>query len=127
MTLAVLFGAVVGLGLFVLVRALMPSRRGAVAQVARIDALRAAGPVSGGAPRAAGADRRCAERLGDRVAAFYLQQGWEQRSLRADLAVLDRGWEAFLATKVLLSRGRAVLRAVPLRHRLVARLRLAAR
>ena len=40
--------------------------------------------------------------VGLRVSEFYLQQGWEQRSLRADLAVLDRSWEKFLATKVLL-------------------------
>jgi Flp pilus assembly protein TadB len=38
-----------------------------------------------------------------RIAEFYRQQGWEQRSLRADLAVLERGWESFLATKVLLA------------------------
>ncbi len=41
--------------------------------------------------------------VGARVAEFYMQQGWEQRSLRADLAVLDRSWENFLATKVLLA------------------------
>ncbi len=99
MTLTVLFGAVAGLGLYVLVRALLPSRRGAVAQVARIDALRAARP-SGGAAAGPGGVR---ERIGHRVAAFYLQQGWQQRSLRADLAVLERGWEGFLATKVMLA------------------------
>lgn len=100
MTAAVFFGAVAGLGIYVLLRALLPARRGAVAQVARIDALRAARPSSGGGPVAAPGGLRA--RLGDRVAAFYLQQGWQQRSLRADLAVLDRSWESFLATKVML-------------------------
>ncbi|MDJ0342482.1 type II secretion system F family protein [Streptomyces sp. H10-C2] len=97
--LTILFGALAGLGIFALVRALTPNKRGAVATVAQIDALRAAGPAGGPAPRAIDAKGR----IGQRVAAFYLQRGWEQRSLRADLAVLDRSWEAFLATKVLLS------------------------
>lgn len=92
-------GAAVGLGVFVLIRALMPSKRSPVSTIAQIDALRAAGPMAnpvGPAPT----DLR--GRIGQRVAAFYLQQGWEQRSLRADLAVLDRGWEGFLATKIVL-------------------------
>jgi Flp pilus assembly protein TadB len=99
-TFTVLVGAACGLGVFALVRALMPSRRSAVATVARIDALRAAGP-GGGATAAPAHGVRA--KLGERVAAFYLQQGWEQRSLRADLAVLERSWEGFLATKVVLS------------------------
>ncbi|MCM2419970.1 MULTISPECIES: type II secretion system F family protein [unclassified Streptomyces] len=97
--LTVTVGAIAGLGIFALVRALMPNRRGAVATVAQIDALRAAGPSNGPAPRATDLKGR----LGQRVSAFYLQQGWEQRSLRADLAVLDRSWDSFLATKVMLS------------------------
>ncbi len=100
MTFAVLAGAVLGLGVYVLVRALMPTRRGAVAQVARIDALRATSRTTSGIPAGSGGWRT---RVGQRVADFYVSQGWQQRSLRADLAVLDRSWEAFLATKVLLS------------------------
>jgi Flp pilus assembly protein TadB len=93
-------GGAVGLGVFALIRALMPSRRSSVSTVAQIDALRAAAPTSG--PVAAEpSDFR--GRIGQRIAQFYLQQGWEQRSLRADLAVLDRTWESFLATKILLS------------------------
>ncbi|MFG1809013.1 type II secretion system F family protein [Streptomyces sp. NPDC049040] len=97
--LAALLGAVTGLGVFALIRALAPRRRSAAATIAEIDALRAAGPASGPAPRAG--DVR--GRLGQRLAAFYREQGWEMRSLRADLAVLDRSWEAFLATKILLA------------------------
>jgi Flp pilus assembly protein TadB len=110
MTLAVLAGAAFGFGIFVLVRALMPGRRGAVAQVARIDALRAARPAASGTGTGARAGAAPAgglagarARIGQRVADFYVQQGWQQRSLRADLAVLERSWEAFLATKVLLA------------------------
>ncbi|MDT9690580.1 type II secretion system F family protein [Streptomyces sp. P9(2023)] len=108
LTLPVVIGAVLGLGVYTLVRALVPSKRGAVATVARIDAMRARGvayessfrrPVNG-RPGRLGALR---ERVGTRVADFFVQQGWELRSLRSDLAVLDRSWENFLATKVLLS------------------------
>ncbi|MEV6007586.1 type II secretion system F family protein [Streptomyces sp. NPDC051976] len=97
--LSCVVGALVGLGVFALIRALMPSSRSAVSTVAQIDALRAAGPASGPAT-AVPTDLR--GRIGQRIAAFYLQQGWELRSLRADLAVLDRSWEGFLATKIML-------------------------
>lgn len=106
MTMMVLIGAVFGLGVYLLIRALLPSRRGAVATVARVDALRSRGAVHAPIRESAPATGRLAPlraRVGARVAAFYLQQGWELRSLRADLAVLDRGWESFLATKVLLA------------------------
>jgi Flp pilus assembly protein TadB len=93
-------GGAVGLGVFALIRALMPSRRSSVSTVAQIDALRAAAPTSGPVATEATDFRG---RIGQRIAQFYLQQGWEQRSLRADLAVLDRTWESFLATKILLS------------------------
>ncbi|AZS89894.1 type II secretion system protein [Streptomyces griseoviridis] len=100
----VLVGAILGLGVYVLVRALVPSKRSAVSQVARIDAMRARGAAYESARKAAEQGRVGSLRaeVGLRVSEFYLQQGWEQRSLRADLAVLDRSWENFLATKVLL-------------------------
>ena len=97
--LSCLVGGVFGLGVFALIRALAPSRRSATATIAQIDAMRAAGPSGGPAPRATDLQGR----IGQRIAAFYLEQGWELRSLRADLAVLDRSWENFLATKIMLS------------------------
>ncbi|MGA4840277.1 type II secretion system F family protein [Streptomyces sp. G45] len=108
LTLPILIGATLGLGVFALIRALMPSRRSAVATVARIDAMRARGAAYESAHRApegedTGRFATLRARVGVRVAEFYVQQGWEQRSLRADLAVLDRSWERFLATKVLLA------------------------
>ncbi|MEU2562796.1 type II secretion system F family protein [Streptomyces longispororuber] len=107
LTLPILIGATLGLGIYALVRAVVPTRRSAVATVARIDAMRARGAAYESAHRApdtTGSGRFGAlrARVGARVAEFYVQQGWEQRSLRADLAVLDRSWEKFLATKVLL-------------------------
>jgi Flp pilus assembly protein TadB len=70
--------------------------------VARVDALRAAAPTHHHGP-AEPVTPGLRAQLGQHVAEFYLRQGWEQRSLRSDLAVLDRGWESFLATKVVLA------------------------
>ncbi|MFG3286085.1 type II secretion system F family protein [Streptomyces sp. NPDC048111] len=100
----VLIGAVLGLGVYVLIRALTRTKRSAVSQVARIDAMRQAGSVYTPRPDAQDSGRLAGVRsgVGARVAELYLRQGWEQRSVRADLAVLDRSWERFLATKVLL-------------------------
>jgi Flp pilus assembly protein TadB len=106
LTLPIVVGVVLGLGFYALIRALMPTRRSAVAQVARIDALRARGTAYESARQTKDAQGRFGTvraRIGVRVSEFYLQQGWEQRSLRADLAVLERSWENFLATKVLLA------------------------
>ncbi|MER5973395.1 type II secretion system F family protein [Streptomyces sp. NPDC002055] len=105
MTTTVLIGAVFGLGVYILVRALVPTRRSSLSTLAEIDRMRARG-VSHSAQNAttdSGKLGGLRSDVGRRVADFYLQQGWEQRSLRADLAVLDRSWESFLATKVLLA------------------------
>jgi Flp pilus assembly protein TadB len=109
----VLSGAVFGLGLYALIRALVPSHRGPVSTVARIDALRMRGGAGPGyvpnPSRLADQGKKNSryddlqERIGERVADVYLQRGWELRSLRADLALLDRSFENFLATKVVLS------------------------
>ncbi|GGV67201.1 type II secretion system protein [Streptomyces longisporoflavus] len=110
LTMPIVIGAIMGLGIYALVRALMPSKRSAVATVARIDAMRARGAAyeshrapAGNGKKGAGRLDSTRSRVGERMAEFYLQQGWEQRSLRADLAVLDRSWEKFLATKTLLA------------------------
>jgi len=92
-----LLGAVVGLGVYLLIRALLPGRRSAAGTVAQIDALRELGLY---AVDPAGGKRSVKEAIGQRAAEFYARQGWQQRSLRADLAILDRGWETFLATKI---------------------------
>ena len=105
MTAELLIGAVFGLGVYLLLRYLLPSRRGAAATVAHIDAMRA---YSGQGPAVATEEHEgllapLRALVGTRVSEFYLRQGWEQRSLRADLAILERGWEGFLATKTLLA------------------------
>ncbi|WP_431985279.1 type II secretion system F family protein [Streptomyces qinglanensis] len=106
-TLTALTGALVGLGLFLLVRALAPGKRSTVASVAEIDALRARAAAhqqgAQGTPEETGRFAAFRAQIGARVAELYLRQGWEQRSLRSDLEVLERSWEKFLATKVLLA------------------------
>jgi Flp pilus assembly protein TadB len=92
----VIIGGFCGFGLFIFIRALIPSRPGAAARVARIDALRARGQF--GAPAARPDALR--ERIGWQIAQFYARRGWEQRSVRADLALLERSWQQFLVTKV---------------------------
>lgn len=90
-------GAAVGLGVFLFIRALAPRRRSAAGTVAQIDALRELGPYGVDAQQH---KRTLRQAVGFAVAEFYARQGWQQRSLRADLALLDRGWESFLVTKV---------------------------
>lgn len=112
-TSAVLVGAILGLGIFAVVRVLVPGQRSAVSSVARIDALRARSRF-GGVPSSAGrgapsGDQKpgrldqLQERSGEWLADLYLRRGWVQRSLRADLALLDRTWESFLANKVMMA------------------------
>lgn len=103
-TRAVLAGGVLGLGLFLLMRALFPPRPGLVTRLLALDAARDGIEV----PRArlvlpdeeVSALRRG---LGVRLARLYAARGWEARSARADLALLGRSFEGFLATKVLLA------------------------
>lgn len=104
-TSVVLLGAALGLGVFVLVMALVPMRRSPLASVARVDEMRARGVSTSSAIRPVPSGRLAGVRsaMGDRLAAFYRGQGWELRSLRADLNVLERSWEGFLATKVMLA------------------------
>lgn len=98
MTRAVLAGALAGAGLFLFLLALVPRRASLARQVATFD-----GPHP--PPRAAGAgqrDGRVRRRLGRMLAAFCAEQGWEFPSLRANLSIVGRSFENFLATKVLL-------------------------
>ncbi|GAA3116507.1 type II secretion system F family protein [Planomonospora alba] len=104
MTEALFAGGVLGLGLFLLVRALFPARPGLVTRLLALDAAR----EGTDAPRMrlvlpdeeVSAFRRG---LGERMARLYAARGWEVRSARADLALLGKSFEGFLATKALLA------------------------
>jgi tight adherence protein C len=97
-------GALFGLGVFLLGYALHPPRPGLGSRILQVDAVRYRRPSSRTSTVATRTDRTRGI-LGDRLAQFYLSRGWQQRSIRADLAILGRSWEAFLATKVLLAVG----------------------
>ncbi|MEV7803932.1 type II secretion system protein [Microbispora sp. NPDC088329] len=99
----VVCGAVLGLGLFLLVRALFPPRPGLTARLAALDQAR----DGQGVPRAPliAPEEDVSEfrrTLGLRLARFYAARGWEARSVKADLALLGKSFEGFLATKLLL-------------------------
>jgi Flp pilus assembly protein TadB len=106
MSLAMLFGAVAGLGVFLLVRMFVGTKPGVAATLARIDAgRRGAVPATRSA-----ADRRSLETLarlqsglGARLEAEAAARGWKFTRLRSDLAVLDRPFASHLASKVLLA------------------------
>jgi Flp pilus assembly protein TadB len=110
MTYQVLAGSLAGLGLFLLIRALIPGKQDAFASVARIDALRSQQttfqPAAEQAPLR-GVDK-LKNSLGISLNDFYIRQGWQIRSVRADLAIMDKTVEQFLATKLLLAAGGAV-------------------
>lgn len=104
MTTALLAGAFFGLGGYLLFRALFPPRPGLSARLAAFDAARRIGETE--PSRTASTAQKVTglrAQVGRSLAAFYESRGWQQRSVRADLALLDRSFEGFLATKFLLS------------------------
>ncbi len=102
MTAAMIAGAVLGLGMFLLVLALIPGRPSLARRLAAFDAdyLPAARarrlPAGGGESRVIG-------RLGTMLARFCAEQGWEFPSLRANLALVGKSFESYLASKLLLA------------------------
>jgi Flp pilus assembly protein TadB len=93
-------GGIVGLGIFMVFYALFPAQRSAAGTVAQIDALRERGQALPQPVRQQDQRNELKSRLGQKIADFYARQGWTQRSLRADLSILERSWEAFLVTKI---------------------------
>lgn len=102
MTAGLIAGGVSGLGLFLLTFALIPRRVSLARQVAAFDAAR---PATLRPPSRAGyaAESEFSRRLGNALARFCAEQGWEFRSLRSSLALVDKSFENYLATKVLLA------------------------
>jgi tight adherence protein C len=95
-------GSVAGLGLFLLLIALVPRRVSLARQIAAFDAVPL--PVSRAIRRVV--DERESEfsrRLGRALAAFCAEQGWQFPSLRANLSLIGKSFENYLATKVLLT------------------------
>jgi Flp pilus assembly protein TadB len=105
-------GAVTGLGLYLLLRALTPARPGIAVQVARLDAGRRAG-MAAEARRGEAADvhqgssssARLRTGLARRLEAEAAARGWQLPRLRSDLAVVGKDLGPLLATKVLFAVG----------------------
>jgi tight adherence protein C len=105
-TAVLLAGALTGLGIFLLCLALIPRRASLARRVAAYDAARRAGPQA--APRRGSGDPGAGEsqitrRLGTVLAKFCAEQGWELPSLRANLALVGKSLESYLASKLLLA------------------------
>jgi len=94
-------GAVIGLGLFLLGFALIPRRAGLVQRLAAFDEARSA--AARPAYRAVAGESEFSRRLGSALARFCAEQGWEFRSLRSSLSLVDKSFENYLATKILLA------------------------
>ncbi|GAA1277971.1 type II secretion system protein [Planotetraspora silvatica] len=109
---ALLGGALIGLGLFALGRFLFPSKPGVAARLSAMDARRYGAQARVSVVTTDEVVSPLRRRVGDAVAAFYTARGWEQRSVKADLALLGKSFEGFLATKALL--GASGLLAAPI-------------
>jgi Flp pilus assembly protein TadB len=107
MTGAILAGGFVGVGLFALFYALFPSRPGLAAALAAFDAAGRRRQQEEGPARPLIGERLggLRSRVGTALAKFYEDRGWQQRSVRSDLALLDRSFEGYLASKFLLAAG----------------------
>jgi hypothetical protein len=95
-------GAVIGLGVFLLVVALIPRRLSLARQLAAFDAdVRSASRAR--PPRVDGRESQIGRRVGAGIARFCAEQGWEFGSLRANLSLVGKSFESYLATKLLLA------------------------
>ena len=100
----IVIGAVFGAGLFLLVFAMIPQRASLARQIAALEAPRGAKRPAGLAARTgAGSESQFSRWLGNVLARFCAEQGWEFPSLRANLSLVGKSFENYLATKVLLA------------------------
>ncbi len=93
-------GAAAGLGLFLLVFALIPRRVALARQVAAFDAVR---PARNRTDYFSSGESEVSRLIGRTLAAFCAEQGWEFPSLRGNLSLIGKSFENYLATKVLLA------------------------
>ncbi|MGD0559757.1 MAG: type II secretion system F family protein [Streptosporangiaceae bacterium] len=101
MTIIFVTGGVTGLGLFFLVFGLIPRRVPLTKRVAAFDSgASLSRPVSAMPGQAS--ESEVSRRLGAGLVRFCAEQGWELPSLRANLRLVGRSLENYLATKVLL-------------------------
>jgi tight adherence protein C len=115
MTLALFFGAMVGGGVYLLVRLLMRPAPTVRATIARIDAgrtgYRSVTASAAGDHELGGLDKVKAS-LGRRLEIEAANRGWKFGRLRRDLAVMNQPFSTMLATKTLFAIGALII--VPL-------------
>jgi Flp pilus assembly protein TadB len=106
MTLAILCGAAVGLGLYALMRVWLRPRPGISTLVYRIDA--GSRSMSTRTLSQLEADREgtrtdsLTRRLGDRLEVLAVERGWRLGRTRTDLAIMGQSLGGFLASKVII-------------------------
>ena len=86
---ALVVGACLGLGIFLLVLALIPGRPSLARRLAAFDAAQLPASRSRRSPLDRG-ESRVVRRLGAVLARFCAEQGWEFSSLRANLALSEK-------------------------------------
>ena len=103
MSATILAGGILGIGLFLLIWALIPRKTSLARQIAAFDA---GARARVGVPVTRSRDEKESEvsrRVGSAVAKFCAEQGWEFPSLRANLSLADKSFENYLAQKILLA------------------------
>lgn len=120
MTWAFVAGAIAGLGLYLLLRAITSTRPGIAVQVARLDADRRAGVAAeahrdeqrrnaiAGLTAGGLSSSRLRTSLAERLELEAAERGWQLPRLRSDLAVVGKDLGGLLATKVLFAVGALV-------------------
>jgi tight adherence protein C len=104
---AILWGAVVGWGVYLLIRVWLRPRPGVASMIARIDSgsrsmqTRTVTQLEVHQGRAGGINGLMA-RLSDRLEVLAADRGWRLGRVRADLAIMNRTVGSFLATKTVL-------------------------
>jgi tight adherence protein C len=102
MTLAIVAGGIMGIGLFLFSWAMIPRRVSLARQIAAFDAGRKA-PAAQAARGAGEKESALSLRAGSLVARFCAEQGWEFPSVRANLSLTGKSFESYLAGKILLA------------------------
>ena len=96
-----LIGGLTGLAVALLVYALTPRRIGLARRIASFDAGHAPAGRAVDYP-GDGKDSALTKQVGNALARFCAEQGWEFRSLKSSLNLVGKSFENYLATKVLL-------------------------
>lgn len=115
MTLAVLSGALVGLGLYALVRIWLRPKPGLATLVHRIDSgtrSMTTRTVTALEDQTGSRVDSSVRRLGDRLEVLAAERGWRLGRVRRDLALMNRTLGSFLATKVVFGLGMLLLAPV---------------